>query len=399
MSKNDHNEKNNEINSDNLQENLKNTQNNNKEFIDDIKSTNQTLSEEDFYPLSANFSLLPKMNILWITISVAGLFALIFILSNQVKKKVVLANSNQHNLSDNNHFSASLPLPTIQSYPSNSSPLLPVNIQNSSVCAPDSLLKEKIRDWAQPTTITLSKNIIITAGHDGLNDIHIPGISVLTISNDGTNGKLDKPVYYQGTERSLEGSVNLRIAPKIQTLLQKYGFNVSFVKAKQGENLRHKMERIKEMIQGNDTFAFEIHFDDPLGNTRQSGSGVIPPNIDPTVTANSTYANVATIINLTNKGISGYDIALANDFGAYPQIWRNGLSGPRRGITILEIDKINKLEPLFRKALKTNNFYMVDELLDQYASKVANVFIKTYNNLSRRDTKETYAICSGKPTD
>jgi hypothetical protein len=349
-------------------------------------STNNKISERNYnYPLSKDSSLSPKSNFLWILIAVSGLFGLTYILPGQIKNTPVQKTTAPSQLFDNHRLtSSSSTLP--------SSSLLPS--PNTSVCAPDALLNEQIKDWRPPTINTLSKYIIIAAGHDGLNDIHKPGDPVLTISGDGTNGKLDKPVFYNLAERSLEGAVNLRIVPIIQTLLQQNGFIVTFVRAKQSENLRHKMERIKAMIANTDTFGFEIHFDDPIGDPKQSGSGVISPNIDPTLTANSTYADVATIVNLTGKGISGYDIALAREFGAYPQSWRNGLGGPRRGITLLEIDKITKIEPLFRKAIQTNDFSEVDEKLNQYAIKVANVFIKTYNDASQSVDGKTSTVCS-----
>ena len=273
----------------------------------------------------------------------------------------------------------------------------PYTKDNTSICAADSLLQKQVNNWAIPTRFTLSKNIIIAAGHNGVNDVHKPGLLPATVKTDGTNGlAVNTNVVYEGMERTLEGAVNLRTAEITQKLLQQVGFNVTYVKAYQGENLRSKMERIKHMMSGNDSFAFEVHYDDPAKRNQPGGAGVIPPNIDPTLTVNSTYADVVSSIHLTTKGISGYDIALAQEFGAYPQDWRNGLGGPRRGVTLLEIDEISKIEPYFRKAIKTGDYTDTDMMLIQYGSRVANALLTAYNNAARIDTKETFNICNNR---
>lgn len=240
----------------------------------------------------------------------------------------------------------------------------------------------------------LSNNIIITAGHNGLNDVRKPGTPYPTISSDGTNGlQKNIPVFYEGESRSLEGAVNLRTTDILQKLLQEAGFNVTYVKAKPGENLRSKMERIKNMVSGTDTYAFEIHFDEPVGSSYYGG-GVIPPNLDPTLTVNSSYADVLTTTNLTKEGISIYDIALALEFGAYPQNWRNGLRGPRRGVTLLEVDKITKVEPAFRKALKTGDYTEIDQILMRYAGRMVKVFHGTLSSALEGKTRETLTNCN-----
>ena len=73
-------------------------------------------------------------------------------------------------------------------------------------------------------------------------------------------------------------------------------------------------------------YALEIHFDayGPEG----VGSGVIPA---------------------LHRPFSRLDESLAQAFGGYPQQFRGGLGGPRRGITLLEI---GKLEPPLEPALR-----------------------------------------------
>lgn len=348
-------------------------------------------SEDDEYPTLEEFSLIPKLQFLGIILGVSSLFVLIGLIlsfsNNKTTQQITISPPSQTS------SSTSLPSP-IPSESFITPAIAPTT--GDLVCASDSLLGKRISNWAKPTVVTLSKNIIIASGHNGLNDIHKPDEPVLNVKYDGTNGIDNKPVVYQGSSMSLEAAINLRTVSIIQALLEKYGFNVTFVRALPKENLRSKMERIKAMIADNDTFAFEIHYDDPIGNSKQSGSGVIPPNIDPTLTSQSTYADVATPQNLTREGISGYDIALANAFGAYPQDWRNGLGGPRRGVTLLEIDKITKIEPLFRAALTTGHYEQVDKLLNIYATKIANVFKNAYGVGKNPSPKDTFSICSSK---
>jgi hypothetical protein len=73
-------------------------------------------------------------------------------------------------------------------------------------------------------------------------------------------------------------------------------------------------------------YALELHFDayGPDG----VGSGVIPA---------------------LHRPFSRLDESLARAFGGYPQQFRGGLGGPRRGITLLEI---GKLEPPLEPALR-----------------------------------------------
>jgi hypothetical protein len=73
-------------------------------------------------------------------------------------------------------------------------------------------------------------------------------------------------------------------------------------------------------------YALEIHFDayGPDG----VGSGVIPA---------------------LHRPFSRLDESLAQAFGGYPMQFRGGLGGPRRGITLLEIGKLEApLEPALR---------------------------------------------------
>jgi len=329
------------------------------------------------------FSFLHKFKFIWISAGVAGLFLILGIIGDHAQY---------------NTFAQPIPVPPPEnSTPLETEPTNSFNLGNTTVCAPDSLLKKQISNWAKPTKTKLTKNIIIAAGHNGFNDVHKPGLSAGSIPYDGTNGVQDTPVYYEGKERSLEGAVNLMTVSIIKELLEDNDFNVNIVYANPGENLRSKMERIKKMIKDTDTFAFEVHFDDPNGKSKPGGAGVIPPNIDPYITVNSDYVDVATPIRLTQKGIHAYDIALAQEFGAYPQDWRDGLGGPRRGVTLLEIDRIKKIEPLFREALKTGDDRDVSrakELLTQYSNKIVNALTTAYNIARNPNSRESFTVCS-----
>jgi hypothetical protein len=75
-----------------------------------------------------------------------------------------------------------------------------------------------------------------------------------------------------------------------------------------------------------DGYAFEIHFDayGPSG----VGSGLIPP---------------------LHRPFSRIDESLAREFGAYPMNFRNRLGGPKRGVGILELGKLEgRLEASLR---------------------------------------------------
>ncbi len=74
-------------------------------------------------------------------------------------------------------------------------------------------------------------------------------------------------------------------------------------------------------------YALEIHFDawGPSG----IGSGLMPP---------------------LHRSFSRIDESLAQEFGAYPMAFRGGLGGPRRGIALLEI---GKLEGMLEASLRS----------------------------------------------
>jgi hypothetical protein len=75
-----------------------------------------------------------------------------------------------------------------------------------------------------------------------------------------------------------------------------------------------------------DGYAFEIHFDayGPSG----VGSGLIPP---------------------LHRPFSRIDESLAQEFGAYPMNFRDRLGGPKRGVAILELGKLEgRLEASLR---------------------------------------------------
>ena len=162
-------------------------------------------SEDDEYPTLEEFSLIPKLQFLGIILGVSSLFVLIGLIlsfsNNKTTQQITISPPSQTS------SSTSLPSP-IPSESFITPAIAPTT--GDLVCASDSLLGKRISNWAKPTVVTLSKNIIIASGHNGLNDIHKPDEPVLNVKYDGTNGIDNKPVVYQGSSMSLEAAINLR---------------------------------------------------------------------------------------------------------------------------------------------------------------------------------------------
>jgi hypothetical protein len=111
-------------------------------------------------------------------------------------------------------------------------------------------------------------------------------------------------------------------------------------------------------------YAMEIHFDawGPTG----VGSGLIPPLHAP---------------------FSRIDEELAREFGGYPMQFRDGLGGPRRGISLLEI---GKLEGYLEAALRDPRTR--PRTVQMIADRVVNAMER---GLGRRPASTTSPLASG----
>jgi hypothetical protein len=123
---------------------------------------------------------------------------------------------------------------------------------------------------------------------------------------------------------------NLEVAKRVVELGRQRGLNIRFYDPQvrtihNGDDPRTNWSVGKAHAAAGG-YALEIHFDayGPDG----VGSGVIPA---------------------LHRPHSSLDESLAQAFGGYPRQFRGGLGGPRRGITILEIGKLEApLEPALR---------------------------------------------------
>ncbi len=107
-------------------------------------------------------------------------------------------------------------------------------------------------------------------------------------------------------------------------------------------------------------YALEIHFD--AYGLDGVGSGLIPAALRP---------------------FSRLDESLAEEFGAYPMAYRNVLGGPRRGISLLEI---GKLEGPLEASLRNPRFR---------ARAVQGIAIRVVNGLERGLGRATSPMDSG----
>jgi hypothetical protein len=114
---------------------------------------------------------------------------------------------------------------------------------------------------------------------------------------------------------------NLEVAKRVVALGQQRGLNIQFYDPPartihDGDDPRTNWS-VGKQHAASGGYALEIHFDayGPDG----VGSGVIPA---------------------LHRPLTRIDESLAVAFGGYPRQFRGGLGGPRRGITLLEIGKL-----------------------------------------------------------
>ena len=114
---------------------------------------------------------------------------------------------------------------------------------------------------------------------------------------------------------------NLEVAKRVVALGQQRGLNIQFYEPPlrtihDGDDPRTNWS-VGKQHAASGGYALEIHFDayGPDG----VGSGVIPA---------------------LHRPLTRIDESLAVAFGGYPRQFRGGLGGPRRGITLLEIGKL-----------------------------------------------------------
>ena len=178
------------------------------------------------------------------------------------------------------------------------------------------------RDWVGSRPEAENVAILVMAGH--ADSQGIPGAGTSGAAVDLRGARPMQP----GIRDELYW--NLEVARRVVALGRQRGLNMRFYEPPlrtihRGDDPRTNWSVGKAHAAAGG-YALEIHFDayGPDG----VGSGVIPA---------------------LHRPLSRIDESLAQAFGAYPRSFRGGLGGPRRGITLLEIGKLEApLEPALR---------------------------------------------------
>ncbi|MFN9644685.1 MAG: dehydrogenase [Cyanobacteriota bacterium] len=178
------------------------------------------------------------------------------------------------------------------------------------------------KDWIGLRPVSPDTPILVMAGHADSQGI----------GGSGTSGEA---VGLLGAAPMMAGITdehywNLVLAHAVATLGRERGLRIAFYKPPlrtildpDDPGTNWSAGRQHALADG---YAFEIHFDayGPSG----VGSGLIPP---------------------LHRPFSRIDESLAQEFGAYPMNFRNRLGGPKRGVAILELGKLEgRLEASLR---------------------------------------------------
>ena len=169
------------------------------------------------------------------------------------------------------------------------------------------------RDWVGLRAVEADTPILVLAGH----------ADAQRIQGAGTSGAA---VALRGAAPMLAGITdelywNLVIARAVERLGQQRGLNIRFydppsrtIVDADHPATNWSVGRAHAAAGG---YALEIHFD--AYGRDGIGSGLIPP---------------------LHRPISLIDESLAREFGGYPREFRNRLGGPKRGLALLEIGKL-----------------------------------------------------------
>ncbi|WP_216904970.1 dehydrogenase [Synechococcus sp. CCY 9618] len=177
------------------------------------------------------------------------------------------------------------------------------------------------RDWIGTRPIAPDTPILVLAGHADSQGIGGSGTSGATVAAGGAPmlPGISDELYW-----------NMAVAELVVALGQQRGLPISYYRPPlrsiadgNHPSTNWSVGRLHAAAGG---YALEIHFDawGPTG----IGSGLIPP---------------------LHRPFSRLDESLAEEFGGYPMGFRDGLGGPRRGIALLEV---GKLEGTLERALR-----------------------------------------------
>ena len=185
----------------------------------------------------------------------------------------------------------------------------PASPDSDPLTGPRSRLR---RDWVGSRALSPTTPILVMAGHADSQNIAGSGTSGAAVTAGA-------PPMYPGISDELYW--NMVVAHAVVAEGQRRGLRIDYYKPPfrtihdQDEPGTNWSVGRRHVAAGG--YAMEIHFDawGPSG----VGSGLIPP-------IHSSFTRI--------------DQELAQEFGGYPMFFRGGLGGPRRGIALLEIGKL-----------------------------------------------------------
>ena len=169
------------------------------------------------------------------------------------------------------------------------------------------------KDWIGMRAVPPDTEILVMAGHadtQGLASAGTSGAAVALAGAAPMQGGINDELYW-----------NLRTASLVVDLGRQRGLRIRlyvppFRTIRDGGDSRTNWSVGERHVQAGG-YAMEIHYDAYGPDGR--GSGVIPA---------------------IDRPFNRIDESLARAFGAYPWAYRGGLGGPRRGISLLEIGKL-----------------------------------------------------------
>jgi len=184
------------------------------------------------------------------------------------------------------------------------------------------------RDWVGLRTVPADTPILVLAGHADSQNIAGSGTPGEAVALRGA------PPMYPGISDELYW--NMVVATAVVQLGQQRGLNIRYYRPPfrtihdaDHPGTNWSMGRDHAASGG---YAMEIHFD--AYGRDGVGSGLIPP---------------------VHRPFSRIDESLARAFGGYPMAFRNVLGGPKRGIALLEIGKLEgTLEASLRNPYSRN---------------------------------------------
>jgi len=169
------------------------------------------------------------------------------------------------------------------------------------------------RDWLGLRAVPADTPILVMAGHADSQNISGSGTSGEAVALRGA------PPMYPGISDELYW--NMVIATAVVQLGQQRGLNIRYYRPPfrtiVDENQPGTNWSVGREHAAAGGYAMEIHFD--AYGRDGIGSGLIPP---------------------VHRPFTRVDESLAREFGGYPMAFRNVLGGPKRGIALLEIGKL-----------------------------------------------------------